>query len=172
MIDLSKFQATGRETCFHGRHIGAQIYDGLDGSDWRLKEYVARGGFQALREILGQDGGAGITPDQVVADGQGSGLRGRGGAGFPTGLKWSFMPRTSTARSTWSAIPTKASPAPARTATSSAYNPHIVIDRGKAIAAYAMGVATAYNYIHGEIFEVYRSGFEEALDAGRAAATR
>ena len=62
--DLSKFQATGRETCFHDRHIGAQIYADLNGSNWRLKEYEARGGYQALRKILGLDGGAGMTPDQ------------------------------------------------------------------------------------------------------------
>jgi NADH-quinone oxidoreductase subunit F len=48
MLDLSRFQATGRETCFHGRHIGAQIYAGLDGSNWRLADYEARGGYQAL----------------------------------------------------------------------------------------------------------------------------
>ena len=46
MIDLSKFKAAGQETCFHGRHIGAQIYAGLDGSNWRLQDYVARGGLR------------------------------------------------------------------------------------------------------------------------------
>ena len=50
--DLSKFQASGTETCFHGRHIGAQIYAGLDGKNWRLKDYEARGGYKALRKIL------------------------------------------------------------------------------------------------------------------------
>ena len=44
MIDLTKFQATGSETCFHGRHIQPQIYAGLDGKNWRLQDYVARGG--------------------------------------------------------------------------------------------------------------------------------
>jgi NADH:ubiquinone oxidoreductase subunit F (NADH-binding) len=90
----------------------------LNGSQLGLKDYEARGGYQALRKILGKDGGPGMTQDQVIADRQGLGLRGRGGAGFPTGLKWSFMPRSSRARSTWCATPTRASRAPARTATS------------------------------------------------------
>jgi NADH-quinone oxidoreductase subunit F len=85
-VDLSRFKASGRETCFHGRHIGAQIYAGLDGRNWRLKDYEARGGYRALRKILGQDGGQGLTPDQVIAELKTSSLRGRGGAGFPTGL--------------------------------------------------------------------------------------
>ena len=68
MADLSKFQASGQETCFHGRHIGAQIYAGLDGRNWRLQDYLARGGYSALRKILGQDGGAGMTPEQVIAE--------------------------------------------------------------------------------------------------------
>ena len=167
MIDLSKFQATGRETCFHGRHLGAQIYDGLDGSNWRLRDYEARGGYQALRKILGQDGGPGMTPDEVIAEVKASGLRGRGGAGFPTGLKWSFMPKNFSGPKYLVCNSDEGEPGTCKDRDILAYNPHIVIE-GMAIAAYAMGVATAYNYIHGEIFEVYQR-FEEALDEARAA---
>ena len=49
MLDLSKFQATGKETVFHGRHIEPQIYAGIDGSNWGLKDYESRGGYAALR---------------------------------------------------------------------------------------------------------------------------
>ena len=166
MLDLSKFKTTGRETCFHGRHIGAQIYDGLDGSNWRLKDYEARGGYQALRKILGLDGGAGMTPDQVIAEVKTSGLRGRGGAGFPTGLKWSFMPKNYGGPKYLVCNSDEGEPGTCKDRDILAYNPHIVIE-GMAIAAYAMGVGTAYNYIHGEIFEIYQR-FEEALDEARA----
>src|ERR1044071_3035298 len=67
----------------------ALILKDLDGANWRLKDYEARGGYQALKKILSEK----ITPEAVIAEVKKSGLRGRGGAGFPTGLKWSFMPR-------------------------------------------------------------------------------
>ena len=60
---LSQFQATGVQTCFHDRHINPQIYAGLNGSNWSIKDYEARGGYQALRRILGKDGGEGLTQD-------------------------------------------------------------------------------------------------------------
>ena len=54
---ISQFRATGAETCFHNRHINPQIYADLNGTNWRLKDYEARGGYQALRKILGKEGG-------------------------------------------------------------------------------------------------------------------
>jgi len=165
--DLSKFKASGRETCFHGRHIGAQIYAGIDGSNWRLKDYVERGGYKALAKILGKDGGEGMTPEQVTAEVKLSALRGRGGAGFPSGLKWSFMPRQFPGPKYLVCNSDEGEPGTCKDRDLLAYNPHMVIE-GMAIAAYATGVKVGYNYIHGEIFEIYQR-FEEALDEARAA---
>ncbi|HEX7637323.1 MAG TPA: NADH-quinone oxidoreductase subunit NuoF [Burkholderiaceae bacterium] len=165
MVDLSRFKARGVETAFHDRHIKPQIMAGLDGSNWRLKDYEARGGYQALRRILAADGG--MTPDQVVAEVKGSGLRGRGGAGFPTGLKWSFMPRQFPGQKYLVCNSDEGEPGTCKDRDILAYNPHIVIE-GMAIAAYAMGISVGYNYIHGEIFEIYER-FEEALEEARAA---
>ncbi|MGM9514442.1 NADH-quinone oxidoreductase subunit NuoF [Roseateles sp. DB2] len=167
MLDLSKFQSKGVETCFHGRHLGPQIYADLNGSNWSLKDYEARGGYAALRKILGKDGGEGLTPDQVIAEVKTSGLRGRGGAGFPTGLKWSFMPRQFPGQKYLVCNSDEGEPGTCKDRDILMYNPHIVIE-GMAIAAYAMGIKVGYNYIHGEIFEVYER-FEAALEEARAA---
>ncbi|WP_058615417.1 NADH-quinone oxidoreductase subunit NuoF [Tepidimonas taiwanensis] len=164
---LQQFQATGVQTCFHGRHIAPQIYAGLDGTNWRLKDYEARGGYQALRKILGKDGGEGMTPDQVIAEVKTSALRGRGGAGFPTGLKWSFMPRQFPGQKYLVCNSDEGEPGTCKDRDILMYNPHIVIE-GMAIAAYAMGISVGYNYIHGEIFQVYER-FQEALEEARAA---
>ncbi len=164
---ISQFQATGAETCFHGRHINPQIYADLNGSNWSLQDYVARGGYQALRKILGQDGGEGLTQDQVIATVKESSLRGRGGAGFPTGLKWSFMPRQFPGQKYLVCNSDEGEPGTCKDRDILVYNPHIVIE-GMAIAAYAMGISVGYNYIHGEIFEAYER-FEAALEEARAA---
>jgi NADH-quinone oxidoreductase subunit F len=166
-IDLSKWQSTGAETCFHDRHLGPQIYADLNGKNWSIQDYQARGGYQALRKILGQDGGEGLTPDQVIAEVKASGLRGRGGAGFPTGLKWSFMPRQFPGAKYLVCNSDEGEPGTCKDRDILMFNPHIVIE-GMAIAAYAMGIRTGYNYIHGEIFEVYER-FEAALEEARAA---
>jgi NADH-quinone oxidoreductase subunit F len=164
---LQQFAASGVETCFHDRHINPQIYAGLDGKNWSIKDYEARGGYSALRKILGQDGSEGLSQDQVIATVKESGLRGRGGAGFPTGLKWSFMPRQFPGVKHLVCNSDEGEPGTCKDREILMHNPHIVIE-GMIIAAYAMGIPLGYNYIHGEIFEVYER-FEAALEEARAA---
>lgn len=147
----------------HGRHLGPQIMQSLDSNNWRLADYVKRGGYEALRKILTQ----GMTQEEVIAEVKASGLRGRGGAGFPTGLKWSFMPRTFPGQKYLVCNSDEGEPGTFKDRDILRLNPHSVIE-GMAIAAYAMGISVGYNYIHGEIFEVY-DRFEEALDEARAA---
>jgi NADH-quinone oxidoreductase subunit F len=151
------------QTCFHGRHINPVILAGLDGSNWRLKDYEARGGYSALRKILSEH----ITPDTVIGEMKKSALRGRGGAGFPTGLKWSFMPRTFPGQKYLVCNSDEGEPGTFKDRDILRYNPHIVIE-GMAIAAYAMGITAGYNYIHGEIWDTYER-FQEALDEAFAA---
>jgi NADH-quinone oxidoreductase subunit F len=160
---LQQFMATGVQTCFHNRHIDPQIYKDLNGTNWRLKDYEARDGYKALRKILSE----GITTDQVIATVKESALRGRGGAGFPTGLKWSFMPRQFPGQKYLVCNSDEGEPGTCKDRDILMYNPHIVIE-GMIIAAYAMGITVGYNYIHGEIFQVY-DRFEEALEEARAA---
>jgi NADH-quinone oxidoreductase subunit F len=164
---LSQFAATGQETCFHDRHIEPQIYAGLNGQNWRLADYQARGGYQALKRVLGVDGQEAMTQDQVIATVKESSLRGRGGAGFPTGLKWSFMPRQFPGQKYLVCNSDEGEPGTCKDRDILHYNPHIVIE-GMIIAAYAMGISVGYNYIHGEIFASY-DRFEEALREARAA---
>jgi len=164
---LAQFAATGVQTCFHDRHIEPQIYAGLNGSNWQLKDYEARGGYQALRKVLGLDGAEALTQDQVIATVKESGLRGRGGAGFPTGLKWSFMPRQFPGQKYLVCNSDEGEPGTCKDRDILMYNPHIVIE-GMIIAAYAMGITVGYNYIHGEIFSAYER-FEAALEEARAA---
>jgi NADH-quinone oxidoreductase subunit F len=164
---LSQFQATGVQTCFHGRHISPQLYAGLDGTNWRLKDYEAREGYAALRKMLGTSGAEAMTPDQVIATVKESALRGRGGAGFPTGLKWSFMPRQYAGPKYLVCNSDEGEPGTFKDRDLLQFNPHMVIE-GMIIAAYAMGTQVGYNYIHGEIFQTYQR-FEEALEEARAA---
>ena len=141
----------------------AIILKGLDGSNWRLKDYESRGGYVALRKILNEN----VNPVDVIAEVKKSALRGRGGAGFPTGLKWSFMPRSFPGAKYLVCNSDEGEPGTFKDRDIIRYNPHILIE-GMIIAAYAMGISVGYNYIHGEIWADY-DRFEEALDEARAA---
>lgn len=140
------------------------LLEGLDGDrGWPLAEYVKRGGYLALRKILAEK----IAPEAVIAEVKASSLRGRGGAGFPTGLKWSFMPRQTDGAKYVCCNSDEGEPGTFKDRDLLRYNPHAVIE-GLIIAGYAMGCERGYNYIHGEIFEIYQR-FEEALAEARQA---
>lgn len=131
---------------------------------WTLENYLKVGGYQALRKVLTEK----ISPEAIIADVKLSALRGRGGAGFPTGLKWSFMPRGYTGDKYIICNSDEGEPGTCKDWDILRYNPHLLIE-GMAIAAYAMGVKTGYNYVHGEVFEAYErmeAAGEEARRAG------
>ena len=150
-------------TSLHNRHIKPLILANLTGDNWGLEEYVKRGGYASLKRILSE----GMTPEQVIAEVKASTLRGRGGAGFPSGLKWSFMPKNYEGQKYVVCNSDEGEPGTFKDRDILRYNPHAVIE-GMTIAAYAMGVTVGYNYIHGEIFAEYQR-FEEALEQARAA---
>jgi NADH-quinone oxidoreductase subunit F len=141
----------------------AIIMRGLTGENWHLKDYEQRDGYQALKKILQ----SGMKPEDVVNEVKKSALRGRGGAGFPTGLKWSFMPRSFPGAKYLVCNSDEGEPGTFKDRDIIRYNPHILIE-GMIIAGYAMGIPVGYNYIHGEIWADYER-FEEALAEARAA---
>ncbi|MDR0528200.1 MAG: NADH-quinone oxidoreductase subunit NuoF [Zoogloeaceae bacterium] len=141
--------------------LTAGLSDREDG--WRLAEYEARGGYAALRRILSER----IPAEKIIAEIKSSGLRGRGGAGFPTGLKWSFMPRGMDGDKYIICNTDEGEPGTFKDRDLLCHNPHAVIE-GMLIGAYAVGANRGYNYIHGEIFALYRR-FEDALAEARAA---
>ena len=144
--------------------IKGVLMAGLDGDNtWRLKDYVARGGYAQLRRILESK----MTQEEVISEVKKSVLRGRGGAGFPTGLKWSFMPRSFPGDKYVVCNTDEGEPGTFKDRDIMRFNPHSVIE-GMAIAAFAMGANCGYNYVHGEVWEIYKR-FEEALDEARAA---
>ena len=153
------------ESCIHDRHIKPQIFADLTGENWRLDEYEKRGGYLGLKQILGLSGSKKIEPEAVIAEIKDSALRGRGGAGFPTGLKWGFMPSKLPVQKYLICNSDESEPGTFKDRDILRYNPHIVIE-GMLIAAYAMGITAGYNYIHGEIWAVYER-FEEALEEAR-----
>jgi NADH-quinone oxidoreductase subunit F len=141
----------------------AILLKGLDGNNWRLADYVKRGGYSALRKVLAEK----TPPENLVAEMKKSSLRGRGGAGFPTGLKWSFMPRQYSGAKYLVCNSDEGEPGTCKDRDILRYNPHSVIE-GMAIGAYAMGIGVGYNYVHGEIWDEYQR-CEEALAEAHAA---
>ncbi len=123
----------------HFGDAGARTFDG----------WVQRGGYAALRKALG------MTPDAIIEEVKGSGLRGRGGAGFPTGLKWSFMPKGDGKPHYLVCNADESEPGTFKDREIMRWTPHQLIE-GCAIAAYAIGAERCYIYIRGEFTEPLR----------------
>jgi NADH-quinone oxidoreductase subunit F len=125
---------------------------------WSYDNYLKTGGYKAWRKILKEK----ISPEEVIEEVKKSGLRGRGGAGFPTGLKWSFMPRTAPVQKYLVCNSDESEPGTCKDREILRYNPHALIE-GMAIACYAMGATHGYNYMRGEFMDEPAIRFKQAL---------
>ncbi len=125
---------------------------------WSLQAYRADGGYESWERVLKGELKAPEIIDLVKA----SGLRGRGGAGFPTGVKWSFMPRDADVQKYVVCNSDESEPGTCHDRDILRYNPHAVIE-GMAIAGVAMGASVGYNYIRGEFMDEPVPRFEAAL---------
>ena len=132
---------------------------------WSMETYLAIDGYQAWKKILAEK----TDPAVIIETVKSSALRGRGGAGFPTGLKWSFMPRSAPGQKYLLCNSDESEPGTCHDRDILRYNPHAVIE-GMAIAAYSMGATVGYNYLRGEFhhepFERFEAALKEAYAAG------
>ena len=125
---------------------------------WTLENHVRQSGYQAWQQVLqGQ-----LTREAIIEEVKASGLRGRGGAGFPTGLKWSFMPRDKDTQKYFVCNSDESEPGTCHDREILRYNPHAVIE-GMAIAGYAMDATVGYNYVRGEFLGEPLVRFEAAV---------
>jgi NADH-quinone oxidoreductase subunit F len=132
---------------------------------WTLEAYRKHGGWQAWEKIVKDK-----TPqEEIIETVKKSALRGRGGAGFPTGLKWSFMPRSAPGQKYLVCNSDESEPGTCHDRDILRYNPHALLE-GMAIAAYSMGATVAFNYLRGEFhhepFERVEAALKEAYAAG------
>ncbi|MDZ7662578.1 NADH-quinone oxidoreductase subunit NuoF [Thiohalophilus sp.] len=142
------------EVCFRTLHLD---------KPWTLENYRSVGGYEVLKKILAEQ-----TPqEQIIEELKTSSLRGRGGAGFPTGLKWSFMPRNAPGQKYIVCNSDEGEPGTCKDRDVMRYNPHQLIE-GMIIAGYTIGASVGYNYIRGEFWEPYER-VEAALEEARAA---
>lgn len=130
---------------------------------WTLKTYQRAGGYEQWKKILA----GGLPPEKIIEAIKVSALRGRGGAGFPTGLKWSFIRRDMPGQKYVLCNSDEGEPGTCKDRDILRYNPHQLIE-GMAIGGYAMGATVGYNYIRGEYWEPYQR-FEAALEEARRA---
>ncbi len=137
------------EVCFRTLHLD---------KPWTLESYLSVGGYESLKKILTEK----IPAEDIIEEVKTSALRGRGGAGFPTGLKWSFMPRQAPGQKYIVCNSDEGEPGTCKDRDILRYNPHQLIE-GMAIAGYCIGADMGYNYIRGEFWEPF-SRFDNALN--------
>lgn len=131
---------------------------------WTLKAYESVGGWSVWRKIITEQ----TPPEEIIAELKLSSLRGRGGAGFPTGLKWSFISRATPGQKYILCNSDEGEPGTCKDRDIMRYNPHQLLE-GMAIACYVMGATAAYNYIRGEYvepFERCEAALKEIYQAG------
>ncbi len=130
-----------------------------------LETYRKLGGYEVWEKILS----GGMSREEVIDGVKASGLRGRGGAGFPTGVKWSFMPKDAPGQKYVVCNSDESEPGTCHDRDILRYNPHAIIE-GIAIGGFAMGTTVGYNYIRGEFidepFPVFEAALKEAYAAG------
>ncbi len=141
-----------------------RIFTNLYGAhDWRLAGAKARGDWDNTKALLD------LGRDKIIEEVKASGLRGRGGAGFPTGLKWSFMPKESDGRPHYLVVNAdEGEPGTCKDRDLMRHDPHKLIE-GCLIAGFAMGAHACYIYIRGEFIreaEHLEAAIQEAYDAG------
>ena len=148
---------TGQQnlTCFEPLHLA---------ESWKLRTYEKIGGYEAWHKILAEK----PPRESIIEAVKASGLRGRGGAGFPTGLKWGFMPRNAPMQKYVVCNSDESEPGTCHDRDILRYNPHALIE-GMAIGGYAMNATVGYNYIRGEFLAEPVPRFEEALAEAYAA---
>jgi NADH-quinone oxidoreductase subunit F len=135
-----------------------------EANPWSMETYLKLGGYEAWKRILA----GGLTPEQVIDEVKISGLRGRGGAGFPTGLKWSFMPRKSPGQKYIVCNSDESEPGTCKDRDILRFNPHAVVE-GMAIAGFAIGATVGYNYLRGEWLDEPFKRFEQAVQEAYSA---
>ena len=132
---------------------------------WSLQSYRKADGYKAWEKILAEK----PDPASLIDEIKKSSLRGRGGAGFPTGMKWSFMPRTAPGQKYILCNSDESEPGTCKDRDILRFNPHAVIE-GIAIGCYCTGSSVAYNYLRGEFhhepFEHFEAALKDAYDAG------
>lgn len=125
---------------------------------WSMESYLKTGGYQALKKILNEK----ISQEAVIEEVKASGLRGRGGAGFPTGLKWSFMPRNAPGQKYLVCNSDESEPGTCKDRDILRFNPHALVE-GMIIGGYSIGATVGYNYMRGEFMDEPYKRFEAAL---------